>query len=104
MTVIDNSTLSTLSSLIESLSTAASTLRDNEDSFTSQPDGISLLDVKNDLLLSYLQNLAFLILFKLRNILESEDGAQDLQQSVVKKLVELRVYLEKGVRPLEGKL
>ena len=104
MTVTDNSMSSMLSSLIESLSTTASTLRDNEDSFTSQPDGISLLDVKNNLLLSYLQNLAFLILFKLRNISESEDGAQGLQQSVVKKLVELRVYLEKGVRPLEGKL
>lgn len=71
-------------------------------------DGISLLDVKNELLLSYLQNLVFLILVKLRKTntgdakqLNNEAG---LDSDVVKKLVELRLYLEKGVRPLEDKL
>ncbi|KAJ9130565.1 Sas10/Utp3/C1D family protein [Coniochaeta hoffmannii] len=70
-------------------------------------DGISLLDVKNELLLSYLQNLVFLILMKIR---QSKDGGADdkskaeLHDLVVKKLVELRLYLEKGVRPLEDKL
>ena len=71
-------------------------------------DGISLLDVKNDLLLSYLQNLVFLILLKLR---QSKTGSPaldadetSLDDLVVKKLIELRVYLEKGVRPLEDKL
>ncbi|KAM7207756.1 Sas10/Utp3/C1D family domain containing protein [Naviculisporaceae sp. PSN 640] len=72
-------------------------------------DGISLLDVKNDLLLSYLQNLVFLILLKLR---QSKTGAPptsdtdsaSLDDLVVRKLIELRVYLEKGVRPLEDKL
>ncbi|KAI1410301.1 hypothetical protein F5Y13DRAFT_76059 [Hypoxylon sp. FL1857] len=73
-------------------------------------DGVSLLDVKNELLLSYLQNLVFLILIKIRNAknhssesLDEEDKA-DLSDTVVKKLVELRLYLDKGVRPLEEKL
>ncbi|KAI9725585.1 MAG: hypothetical protein M1828_003073 [Chrysothrix sp. TS-e1954] len=78
--------------------------------------GISLLDVKNELLLSYLQNLVFLILHKLRQRKQAsdindglengvdEDGPADLASEATKKLVELRVYLERGVRPLEGRL
>ena len=69
-------------------------------------DGISLLDVKNELFLSYLQNLVFLILLKIRNRkgdLEGEDG-DDLDNSIVKKLVELTVYVERGVLKLEGQL
>ncbi|KAI1141994.1 hypothetical protein F5Y05DRAFT_369384 [Hypoxylon sp. FL0543] len=73
-------------------------------------DGVSLLDVKNELLLSYLQNLVFLILIKIRNAKNSgaenmdEEDKTDLSDTVVKKLVELRLYLDKGVRPLEEKL
>ncbi|KAI8956642.1 hypothetical protein F5Y11DRAFT_147415 [Daldinia sp. FL1419] len=73
-------------------------------------DGVSLLDVKNELLLSYLQNLVFLILLKIRNAKEAgpqgldESEESDLSDTVVKKLVELRLYLDKGVRPLEEKL
>ncbi|KAI1800348.1 hypothetical protein F4811DRAFT_539437 [Daldinia bambusicola] len=73
-------------------------------------DGVSLLDVKNELLLSYLQNLVFLILLKIRNAKQtvsgdsSESSESDLSDAVVKKLVELRLYLDKGVRPLEEKL
>ncbi|EPE06744.1 u3 small nucleolar ribonucleoprotein lcp5 [Ophiostoma piceae UAMH 11346] len=80
---------------------------------TPPEDGLSLLDVKNELLLSYLEHMVFLIVLKLRNA-SSATGAEsesdlslensDLGQSVVKKLVELRLYLEKGVRPLEEKL
>ena len=74
-------------------------------------DSISLLDVKNELLLSYLQNLVFLILLKLRQArnansdsTKDKDEETNLDDLVVKKLVELRLYLEKGVRPLEDKL
>ncbi|KAL2171509.1 hypothetical protein VTG60DRAFT_2677 [Thermothelomyces hinnuleus] len=71
-------------------------------------DGISLLDVKNELLLSYLQNLVFLILLKLRQAksgdTKSDTERQSLDDLVVSKLVELRLYLEKGTRPLEDKL
>ncbi|MCJ1477453.1 hypothetical protein MMC13_006124 [Lambiella insularis] len=79
-------------------------------------DGISLLDTKNELLLSYLQNLVFLIVLKLRDVSfepKTQPGGQVLDRSqadcsvreeAVAKLVELRVYLERGVKPLEGKL
>ncbi|KAI2602140.1 hypothetical protein GGR54DRAFT_625493 [Hypoxylon sp. NC1633] len=79
-------------------------------SIESTKDGVSLLDVKNELLLAYLQNLVFLILIKIRNA--KNDGTDDkngqdqtdFSDTVVKKLVELRLYLDKGVRPLEEKL
>lgn len=70
-------------------------------------DGISLLDSKNELLLTYLHNLVFLAIFQLRNLSTSEEDAdkkQSQQEEVVQKLNELRVYLERGVRPLEGRL
>jgi U3 small nucleolar ribonucleoprotein protein LCP5 len=94
-----------LDTLTQSLSSAVETSPESS-SIVSPKDGISLLDVKNDLLLSYLQNLVFLILLKLRarNHDSEPSGGDDLESAVVKKLVELRVYLEKGVRPLEGRL
>lgn len=67
-------------------------------------NGISLLDLKNDLFLSYLQNLVFLILIKLRHGRETSGDGIKLNEEVTKKLAELRLYLEKGVKPLEGKL
>ncbi|KAI1185542.1 U3 small nucleolar ribonucleoprotein lcp5-like protein [Nemania serpens] len=69
-------------------------------------DGVSLLDVKNELLLSYLQNLVFLILIKIRNAKSADAGkdSAEISDAVVKKLVELRLYLDKGVRPLEERL
>lgn len=77
-------------------------------SIDAPKDGISLLDVKNELLLSYLQNLVFLILVKLRKAKEADSSDSEdessLDDEVVRKLVELRLYLEKGVRPMEDKL
>ncbi|KAI0798824.1 Sas10/Utp3/C1D family protein [Xylaria sp. FL0064] len=71
-------------------------------------NGVSLLDVKNELLLSYLQNLVFLILIKIRNAKSNEAAPSEnhagISDAVVKKLVELRLYLDKGVRPLEERL
>ncbi|KAF2012334.1 hypothetical protein BU24DRAFT_426205 [Aaosphaeria arxii CBS 175.79] len=100
---VDNSLSALLSTLTISIKSATQVLP--EDGTAPPKDGISLLDVKNDLLLSYLQNLVFLILLKLRNRSHSDkSGDDDLQEEIVKKLVELRVYLEKGVRPLENKL
>ena len=47
----------------------------------------------------------FLIILKVRNrTSHSEDEEGDLDAPVVKKLVELQLYLEKGVRPLESRL
>jgi U3 small nucleolar ribonucleoprotein protein LCP5 len=102
---------SLLSTLTESLSSATSSLPD-QSTLKAPQDGISLLDTKNELLLSYLHNLVFLIMIKLRDIpiageadqAQADDDSNSIRQKVVKKLVELRVYLEKGVKPLEGRL
>jgi U3 small nucleolar ribonucleoprotein protein LCP5 len=70
--------------------------------------GVSLLDVKNELLLSYLQNIVFLILIRIRNAKsgdsDSNETSTEITDDIVKKLVELRLYLDKGVRPLEERL
>lgn len=107
---------SVFSSLISSLSSSISLLPDLDD-LSAPKDGISLLDIKNELFLSYLQNLVFLIVLKLREqknylsndseeMLNKDDRKVDVETNndVVRKLVELRVYLEKGVKPLEGRL
>lgn len=101
----------TLPALLDTLTKSISSALDAAPKLASvgtPKDGISLLDVKNELLLSYLQNLVFLILLKLR---QSKNGGprsqaeeRKLDDLVVKKLVELRLYLEKGARPLEDKL
>ena len=101
-----------LSDLLESLtsSVAAAAQVVPEDIDTPTENGISLFDVKNELLLSYLQNLVFIIILKLRSLAtnQSEGSANDdlsvLNDEAVKKLVELRLYLEKGVKPLEARL
>ena len=97
-----------LTSLTEALTSASASLPSNL-SFAPPAEGISLLDTKNELFLSYIQHLVFLILLKIRSRSasnESTHSKQDTQtqSSVIKKLVEHRIYLEKGVRPLESRL
>ncbi|KAL6715143.1 hypothetical protein ACLMJK_007407 [Lecanora helva] len=101
---------SLLSSLTDSLTSATESLTE-PDKLKPPTDGISLLDTKNELLLSYLQNLVFLIILKIRDQNPNHDeradnttSPKDLQFEVTKKLVELRLYLEKGIRPLESRL
>jgi U3 small nucleolar ribonucleoprotein protein LCP5 len=107
-----------LSTLLETLNTCLSTTasslpkshKDATSDATIEPpqDGISLLDTKSEILLSYLQNLVFLIIFQLRNVsakqFKSESEDNSLEDDIRKKLIELRVFLERGVRPLEGRL
>ena len=99
---------STLPELLESLTQSLASAQEITPKISSidrPKDGISLLDVKNELLLSYLQNLVFLILLKIRNSRDGGDeGTKELDESVRSKLVELRLFLEKGARPLEDKL
>lgn len=101
-------TKSTFPALLDTLQQALSSAAESSKNLQAPippKDGISLLDVKNELFLSYLQNLVFLILLKLRNRRSgSEDEEEDLDASVTKKLVELQLYLDKGVRPLESRL
>lgn len=94
---IDTSPAGLLSNLTSALSSAKSAIPSDP---SASLNGISLLDVKNDLLLSYLQNLAFLVIIRLRH----DPSDDNIRNEVIKKLVEVRVYLERGVRPLEGKL
>ncbi|KFY14935.1 hypothetical protein V491_05853 [Pseudogymnoascus sp. VKM F-3775] len=102
---LDNSLPSLLATLTQALLSSEESAPELA-SVAPPKDGISLLDVKNELLLSYLQNLVFLILIKLRDYNgESDDEeSQSIDDDVVQKLVETRVYLEKGVRPLEARL
>ncbi|RYP11177.1 hypothetical protein DL765_007864 [Monosporascus sp. GIB2] len=100
-----------LDSLSHSLNSALEAIPKLAGIIEPTKDGVSLLDVKNELLLSYLQNLVFLILIKIRNAKnrtsdpDNSDGeSPDLSDTVVKRLVELRLYLDKGIRPLEEKL
>ncbi|OOG00369.1 hypothetical protein ASPCADRAFT_202234 [Aspergillus carbonarius ITEM 5010] len=111
--------LQNISNLLETLTTCLTstgsslpkTKREEPSDVSIEPpqDGISLLDTKSDLLLSYMQNLVFLVIFQLRGLksaTEDEDAEtnESLPEDIVKKLVELRVYLDRGVRPLEGRL
>ncbi|KAI9823851.1 MAG: hypothetical protein M1826_007597 [Phylliscum demangeonii] len=102
-----------LQTLTSSLDAASTSLPNTAAAAIVPPAaGISLLDVKNELLLSYLQHLVFLILLNLRRRPrtttgghdEDDDGQGDGTAAVVAELVKHRVYLEKGVRPLEGRL
>jgi len=93
-----------LSTIADSFVAAKDAFPEDVESFTPPADGISLLDVKNDLLLSYLQHLVFLILFRLKNDPTPANESTNLGTQVTKKLIELRAYLDRGVRPLEGRL
>ncbi|KAJ3489847.1 hypothetical protein NLG97_g5914 [Lecanicillium saksenae] len=99
----------TLPALLEQLTQSLSLTQEAAPALTAiehPKDGISLLDVKNEVLLSYLENLVFLILLKIRNHKNSASESTDnkIDEEVRSKLVELRLYLEKGARPLEEKL
>ncbi|TKA76836.1 hypothetical protein B0A55_04632 [Friedmanniomyces simplex] len=69
-------------------------------------DGITLLDVKNEIFLAYLQALALRNLNVIRSIKHGDDASAThaLSEALTKKLVEHRVYLERGVKPLEAKI
>lgn len=73
-------------------------LQEDYDRKKEGEEGISLLALKNQTFVSYLHNLTLLILHRLEN--GSLQGCQD----AVKTLVRLRVTMERGIKPLEGKL
>ncbi len=99
--------LEAFSTITDSLTSAIDGLPSTE-SFVPPSEGLSLLDTKNELLFSYLQNLVLLILYKICNHrISPEVSGQDAgpsHEDIVKNLVTLRLYLEKGVRPLESRL
>ncbi|KAK3071000.1 hypothetical protein LTR53_009448 [Teratosphaeriaceae sp. CCFEE 6253] len=69
-------------------------------------DGITLLDVKTEIFLGYLQALALRNLNVVRSIKNGDKSSatQALSDDLTKKLVEHRVYLERGVKPLEARI
>jgi len=81
-------------------------------------NGISLLDVKNEIFLSYLQTLALrnlTILQSVGKLLNSshhndingesiDSEGNELGRELTQQLIRNRVYLEKGIRPLEERL
>ena len=103
---ISSSLPALLETLTQSITSASEVAKDKVPSLLPPKDGISLLDVKNELFISYLQNLVFLILLKIRNSRSdcSEGDGRDFNSSVTKKLHELSVYIDKGVLNLEKDL
>ena len=101
--------VATTASLSETATSLASSLSDTVEilervaKLDVANNGVSLLDTKNDLFRSYLHHTIFLILAKIRSSKARKPPPQ-FSQDVVRKLVELRLYLERGVRPLEDKL
>ncbi|CAK3753683.1 related to RNA binding LCP5 [Lecanosticta acicola] len=91
---------------LETATTSAQRLLPSADSIRPPKNGISLFDTKNEIFLSYLQALALRNLNIIRTIKAGGnfDAAQKISDEITKKLVEHRVYLEKGVKPLEQKL
>lgn len=88
-----------LSGIKSSLLASGSALP-SSDTIKGAQDGISLLSLKSHLLVEYLQHLAFYILIKLRG----ESIKSEKYKQVVENLIDLRVYLDKGVKPIETKL
>ncbi|KAF2719628.1 hypothetical protein K431DRAFT_321639 [Polychaeton citri CBS 116435] len=76
------------------------------DSLSPPESGISLLDTKNEIFLSYLQALALRNLNVIRSLSSGSDveETRKLSNALTKKLCEHRVYLERGVRPLEQRI
>lgn len=60
--------------------------------------GVSLLTVKAEMMAAYMQHLMLVMLAQLRG--EWNDEAQ----AAIDRLIMLRLYMEKGVRPLEARL
>lgn len=71
-----------------------------------KPEGVSLLELKNDSLLGYLHNVVLVILAHVERI--GKDNSlkeiEDNRRKAIEGSIVQRVCLEKGVKPLEKKL
>lgn len=92
---------STLASISKSAESVANLLSESAEDLPSYPNGISLLSLKNSILLSYMHNMALLALCKLEGrSLEKDD---QVRRVLVERLIRERVILEK-IKPLEARL
>src|ERR1700712_4681849 len=98
-TTTDTSPATLLSNLTASLKSALDVVPEPP-ALEGPEKGVSLFDTKTELFLSYIQNLVFLIILKLRQNSTHSGNGEDLQglnDQVVETLAELRLYLGKGV-------
>lgn len=70
---------------------------------------VTPLTIKNEMKLSQIQNLALILVIKIRSIISryiapNAPWARLLHEAVVKSLVAIRIYSEKGIRRLESRL
>ncbi|KAK6342472.1 hypothetical protein TWF718_007875 [Orbilia javanica] len=117
-------------SLATLLSTLTTSITSTANSLPAAPPqsstaGLSLLDIKNDIFLSYLHHLSYLLLFRIRNrsLGVSKDNATagsdgdavvggkgEVEvdttgaEELLSTLATLRLWLERGVKPCENKL
>lgn len=74
-------------------------------SHTSKLEGVSLLSLKNESLVSYINNLILIVLSQLERLESNNDvDVEEKKLEVVKRSIVQRVTLEKGVKPLEKKI
>jgi U3 small nucleolar ribonucleoprotein protein LCP5 len=109
LTSINMATETALPDVLSSFTTAVETAiagLPTAESLLAPENGITLLDTKNEIFLAYLQTLALRNLNVIRSVKDgsSVGKARELNEELTKKLAEHRVYLERGVRPLEGKI
>ena len=99
---------SSIKAVLETLSTDSSLSSIGDKKKTSAATGVlSLLDLKNEALLSYLHNSVLVLLGKLERSCNADIDTkklEELEQKAVRNTVTQRVVLEKGVRGLESKV
>jgi len=69
------------------------------------PEGVSLLDLKNNAILSYLNNISLVILARLEALKTNDTkDINELKSKAVKGTITQRVVMERGIKNLEKKL
>ncbi|CAH6719365.1 U3 small nucleolar ribonucleoprotein protein Lcp5p [[Candida] jaroonii] len=66
-------------------------------------ENVSLLDLKNNSILSYINNLTLIILSQIQRI-EGDEQVDDVREKAIENSIIQRITLEKGIKPLEKKL
>ena len=97
---------STLAAITGSAESVANLLSSTE--LPQYSNGISLLSLKNNLLLSYMHNMTLLLLERLhgRSLVEGDSTTEDgntVRKALVERLIQERIMLEK-IKPLEVRL
>ncbi|RCK57918.1 U3 small nucleolar ribonucleoprotein LCP5 [Candida viswanathii] len=70
----------------------------------SKLEGVSLLSLKNESLVAYINNLIMIVMSQIERLDDDDEGTEDRRLEAVKRSIVQRVTLEKGVKPLEKKI